>query len=161
MATILNSKRKLCIVKTNGPIHELGGITGPILAPCQIAMRAVINMVQNGKKVYEVNPKNRAETVLLTIQNVQKNNFPEPEKFIMPQEKNKQPEPKFINVNDAINASQNNISVNPLEEKVDKIVKDGINSSNNNVEKSDNKVVDHKTFDNNNVKNGKSDFNKK
>lgn len=85
MATLLNEKKKLCLVKTNGRLPELGNIAGPILSPCKINLRTVINMVQNGKVVYEVNPKNHSQQVLLTIQNVQKNNFPEQEKVVMPE----------------------------------------------------------------------------
>lgn len=87
MATLLNEKKKLCLVKTNGRLPELGNIAGPILSPCKINLRTVINMVQNGKVVYEVNPKNHSQQVLLTIQNVQKNNFPDQEKVVMPEVK--------------------------------------------------------------------------
>ena len=82
MAMNLNSKKKLCKVLSNGPIPELGNITGPVLYPTKIPMNKVINMVQHGRKVLEVNPKNYSQTVLLNIKNVMSNNFPEPEKYV-------------------------------------------------------------------------------
>lgn len=75
MGKVLNASKRLVKIKTNGRIAALGNIVGPITYPCMIDNRKVINMVQQGVKVYEVNPENHAEEVLLTIQNVNKNNF--------------------------------------------------------------------------------------
>ena len=87
MGTVLNPKRKLCRVATNGPIPELGGIAGPVKGPTMIDMRTVVNMVQHGRVVYEINPKNYKEEVRLTIRNVNQNNFPDKKTVEYPQEK--------------------------------------------------------------------------
>jgi hypothetical protein len=75
MSTKLNEARKLCIIKTNGPIPELGYITGPVLTPCKIRMSDLRRLVGNGKAVYELNPKNPEEIVKLTVQNIERDNF--------------------------------------------------------------------------------------
>ena len=113
MAKTLNSKMKLCKVIHNGPIMALGGVTGPILYPCRIDLRKVINMVHQGIRVVEVNPKNHKETIELTIQNVSLNNFPETPKYKMP-EVIKKEEPVVAKEKDVIPATQNNIVSNVL-----------------------------------------------
>ena len=75
MGTTLNPKRKLCIVKTNGPIVEMGNINGPVLTPCRINLDVLARMVGNGKVIYEINPKNQDEQVKLTVHNVLSDNF--------------------------------------------------------------------------------------
>lgn len=67
--------KKLITVKTTGPLPELNYITGPIIHPCWVNKDVIIKMVHNGKKVYEVNPENPAEKVLLTLKNIRLNNF--------------------------------------------------------------------------------------
>jgi hypothetical protein len=108
MAQTLNTSKKLCKVMTNGPIPELGYITGPVAYPCRIDLRKVVNMVQHGHKVYEVNPKNHNEQVLLTIQNVNKNNFPDPEKYVLPQETKKET-PAVAKKEEVVTATQDNL----------------------------------------------------
>ena len=71
-----NKKTKFVTVETNGPISELGGIAGPILHPCMVDLDLVIQMVNARKKVYEVNPNNPDERVLLSLRNVRTENFP-------------------------------------------------------------------------------------
>lgn len=124
MAGILNAKRKLCIVKNNGPIHELGGISGPILAPCNISMRAIINMVQNGRNVYEINPRNMKEMVKLDIKNVQSDNFPKPSKFILPEEKKPEVKPQVVSKDNSVEVKQDNITPTPVEDKLVSIVEE-------------------------------------
>ena len=69
-------EKKLITINTSGPINELaGGIWGPVLTPTQISTRTIYKMVANGKKVYEVNPRNRKQTILLTKDNYKKDNF--------------------------------------------------------------------------------------
>lgn len=115
MAQALNTQKKLCKIMTNGPIADLGGIAGPILYPCKIDMRKIINMVHHGVVVVEVNPKNQNQTVRLTMQNVSKNNFPEPEKYILPETKvEKKEETPIVNKKDVAEAVQGNI-VNGLD----------------------------------------------
>lgn len=45
---------------------------GPIVTPIQVPSRIVLKMVQNNRKVYEHNPENKHQKVLLTIQNFDK-----------------------------------------------------------------------------------------
>jgi hypothetical protein len=84
MPKVLNTKKKLVKIMTNGPIVELGNILGPVNSPVKIEINKIINMVQHGKKIIEINPRNQNETVLLTLANVTKNNFPTEQKVIMP-----------------------------------------------------------------------------
>lgn len=168
MAKTLNSKKKLCMIKTNGPIAELGGITGPILYPCRIDMRKVINMVQHGIRVIEVNPKNQSETVQLTIQNVTKDNFPDPPKYTMTAETKKE-EPKVVKPSDVVKAVQTNLveekKVDASEAKVNEAVKAILNSTDENTEKSEFVEADSMKEDRKKDwyknKSNKSDFNKK
>ena len=68
---------KLVVVKSTGVLKELGYITGPILHPSRIKLQKIVAMVNNGKIVYEVNPKDQNEQVLLTRLNVSADNFVE------------------------------------------------------------------------------------
>ena len=68
---------KLVVVKSTGVLKELGYISGPILHPSRIKMQKIVAMVNNGKIVYEVNPKDQKEQVLLTRLNVSADNFSE------------------------------------------------------------------------------------
>lgn len=114
MAKTLNSKMKLCKVMTNGPIMELGGITGPILYPCRLDLRKVINMVHHGIRVIEVNPKNHKETIELNIQNVSLNNFPDKPKYKMPEETKKKETPVVAKEKDIVTTKQDNIITNTI-----------------------------------------------
>ena len=76
---------KWVVVDTYGPIKELGGISGPIVTPCKIPIRTIVDMVNNRKVVYEVNPMNMTEKVKLRQSNVDKKNFDgtkKPEKVV-------------------------------------------------------------------------------
>ena len=66
---------KRCIINTPGPIAELGFISGPITNPCKLEMDVLRRLVKNGREVYEVNPENPAQKVLLTIENYDADNF--------------------------------------------------------------------------------------
>ena len=69
-------KKKLVTINTAGPINELaGGIWGPILTPTQISVNTISAMLSSGKKVFEVNPKNKNQTILLNKSNFNKDNF--------------------------------------------------------------------------------------
>ena len=66
---------KLVVVETYGSISELGGINGPILNPAKIDIDLIVRMINNNKKVFEVNPKNYSERVRLTLKNARTVNF--------------------------------------------------------------------------------------
>lgn len=71
-------KEKLIVVESYGSITELGGISGPILNPCRVPISTIVRMVNNHRKVYEVNPSNYSERIRLTLKNVKTDNFPTP-----------------------------------------------------------------------------------
>lgn len=85
-------KRKFVQIPVNGPIAELGFITGPV-GPTYVNLSSVIKMVQNGKLIYEVDPANHAHKVKLDITNVKKNNIAEPVKFEKPIATDSEPTP--------------------------------------------------------------------
>lgn len=69
-------KKKLVTINTAGPIKELAGsIWGPVLTPTNISVDTIYKMLSSGKKVYEVNPKNRKQTILLNKENYKRDNF--------------------------------------------------------------------------------------
>lgn len=68
-------EKKLVIVKDSGPIPELSFICGPILNPTRIDIGVIAKMVGAGRTVYECNPFNTKDQVLLDITNVKSNNF--------------------------------------------------------------------------------------
>ena len=70
-----NEQTKLVIIKYNGNIPELGGIAGPILNPTNIPMSILIKLIMAKRNVYEVNPNNYNETVLLSAKNIRLDNF--------------------------------------------------------------------------------------
>lgn len=70
--------KKLVVVEVNGPISELGGIQGPIINPCSLPVKTIVQMVGSHKKVFEVNPFNQSERVRLTLKNVNSVNFQPP-----------------------------------------------------------------------------------
>lgn len=67
---------RICSVETNGPIKELGNITGPI-RKCRLPLPKVVSMINNGHVIYELNPKNLSERVRLTLTNVTPSPFSE------------------------------------------------------------------------------------
>lgn len=68
-------EKKLVIVKDSGPIPELSFICGPVLNPTRIDIGVIAKMVGAGRTVYECNPFNTKDQVLLDITNVKSNNF--------------------------------------------------------------------------------------
>lgn len=64
------SRTKLVTIESPGKIAALGGILGPITTPCRIDMNIIISLINSGKAVYEVNPKNFKEKTRLTRMNV-------------------------------------------------------------------------------------------
>lgn len=69
------TKNKYVIIESSGPISALGGLLGPIISPTYLDIKTVINIVNSGKVVYEVNPMNINDKIRLTFQNVLKDNF--------------------------------------------------------------------------------------
>ena len=67
--------RKLVVVDVKGPIAELGNIAGPIVTPEYMPMEKIAAMVGRRRKVYEVNPANINEKVLLNYSNLTLVNF--------------------------------------------------------------------------------------
>lgn len=69
MAVTLNAKNKRkCDVICHGPIVELGHILGPVYG-ARLVTPTIIKLVSNGRKVYEIDPKNPNNKVLLTVAN--------------------------------------------------------------------------------------------
>lgn len=79
---------KLCVILTDGPIAQLGGIRGPITTPTRIDVSAIISMVNSGMAVYEVNPRKHTEKKRLTFANINTNNFPVVKKPAVPETRN-------------------------------------------------------------------------
>lgn len=59
---------RLCSVETNGPIKEMGNITGPV-RKCRLDLPKILSMINNGHVIYELNPENLNEKVRLTLTN--------------------------------------------------------------------------------------------
>lgn len=66
---------RLFVVLADGKIPELGGIRGPITKPTAIDIPIVIDMVNRGLPVEEVNPANYADRVRMTFGNIHSQNF--------------------------------------------------------------------------------------
>ena len=66
-------RTKLVTIESPGKLTALGGILGPITTPCYLDMNIIINLINSGKAVYEVNPKNFKEKTRLTRMNVLNN----------------------------------------------------------------------------------------
>lgn len=129
MAKVINSKQKLCKIMTNGRIAELGNICGPVTSPCKVDLRKVVNMVQRGLKVYEINPKNYNEQVLLTIKNVTLNNFKEPEKIKYPETPVVEEKVVVVEKQDIVEAVQENIKPDANVEDVIEQIASSVNKS--------------------------------
>lgn len=68
---------KLVTIASKGSINELGGISGPVINPCRLSVETIVKLINGHKKVYEVNPANKSERLLLNLKNVKMQNFPE------------------------------------------------------------------------------------
>lgn len=67
----LSSRQIWITTHKSGWIQEIKS-RGPIVTPILVPSRIVLRMVQNGRKVYEHNPENKRQKVLLTVQNFDK-----------------------------------------------------------------------------------------
>lgn len=76
MAKVLNPQTRKCDVMSNGPIAELGFVNGPVFN-CKLTTDKIVKMVSNGKRVYEIDPNNSKNKVLLTIGNCSTSPFSE------------------------------------------------------------------------------------
>lgn len=74
MAIVLNEVKKMCSIRTNGPIQELGFINGPI-RKAYVSITTIGNMVRNGKVVYELNPNDETKEIKMTLANYQDTHF--------------------------------------------------------------------------------------
>lgn len=114
--------KKLVTVMSAGSIRELGGIGGPIMNPCRISIDKVKRMVLAGRKVYEHNPANTDEKVLLTEDNVLANNFssnstpvaPTPTPSAAPA-----PAEAPVEIPDDVDMGEEDEGTTPMEEEVD------------------------------------------
>lgn len=77
MKKVLNERKYLCRIATSGPIKELGCVTGPIQR-CKLNEKVIFQLVKNARIVYEVNPFNPSEEVLLTTKNMATRHFVKP-----------------------------------------------------------------------------------
>lgn len=69
-------EKKLITINTSGPIRELPGcICGPVLTPTYISINSIYKMISGGRKIFEINPRNRKEKLLLNKENYNKDNF--------------------------------------------------------------------------------------
>ena len=68
------SLKKLVTIATTGFISEIK-VTGPVKTPTYIKIDAVKTLVLNGRRVYEHNPSNPSEKVLLQSSTYAKVNF--------------------------------------------------------------------------------------
>lgn len=71
----MNITSKLVTIESPGKIPTLGDIVGPIRTPSRLSIDTIIELINAGKVVYEVNPKNINEKVRLSRLNVYKTNF--------------------------------------------------------------------------------------
>ena len=68
-------KTKYVIIESSGILKPLGGISGPITTPSYIDISVIVSLINQRKVVYEVNPLDRNEKILLTRLNVFNDNF--------------------------------------------------------------------------------------
>ena len=73
----MNTTTKLVTIASKGSITELGGISGPIINPCRLDISTIVSLINGHKRVYEVNPANKSERILLTLKNAKAKNFPD------------------------------------------------------------------------------------
>ncbi len=71
----MHKNKKLITVLSGGPLPELHFITGPVFHPWYVDKTTVIQLVNNGRIVFEVNPQNRSERIKLTPKNMRLDNF--------------------------------------------------------------------------------------
>jgi hypothetical protein len=66
---------KYVTIESPGKIPVLGGLLGPITTPCYLEIDIIISLINSGKAVYEVNPRNIKEKTRLTRQTVLNYNY--------------------------------------------------------------------------------------
>lgn len=69
---------KLVTIETAGKLPVLGGIRGPIHTPTRLSVDIIIQLLNTGKIVMEVNPANYNEKIRLTRLNLLSQNFTKP-----------------------------------------------------------------------------------
>ena len=68
-------KSKYVTIESPGKIAILGGIMGPIQTPTYLDIDIVISLINSGKVVYEVNPRDITDKTRLTLMNVLTDNY--------------------------------------------------------------------------------------
>ena len=66
----LKPNKMLYTVATNGNIPFAGGIAGPLTTPTELSRDAVVWMLRHKYEVYQHNPRDLQEKVLVTMTNV-------------------------------------------------------------------------------------------
>ena len=74
MTQILNEKRIPCRIASTGVLPELHCISGPV-HNCRLTEKEIYMLVRNGRVVYEKNPENPTEEILLTMDNMDTRHF--------------------------------------------------------------------------------------
>ena len=69
------ARTKLVTVESAGKLAALNGLLGPITTPTVLDVNIIISLINSGKVVYEVNPRNVKEKIRLDRVNVLKANF--------------------------------------------------------------------------------------
>lgn len=109
------SLKKLVTIATSGFIPEIK-VTGPVKTPTYVKIDAVKTLVLNGRRVYEHNPSNPSEKVLLQPSTYAKVNFGS--KDAAPVEPT-QDEPKNDPIPEQVTTSEDPAPVEPEAPKTD------------------------------------------
>lgn len=64
------ARKKLVTIDSYGKLEALGGLCGPITSPCYLDINVVIQLINAGKVVFEVNPVDIHDKTRLTYKNV-------------------------------------------------------------------------------------------
>lgn len=126
---------KLYTVNTAKEIPSLGGICGPISTPTKMDQNDVIDLIKDGFEIYQHNPADLSEKVLVTLRNVMNVTFTMSRADIAlkkAEEKRKKEAANALKV--PVTAKQNEESSNTK------------NQNSNNKQKNDNKVSKPDTF---------------
>lgn len=121
---------KYVVISSSGLIKELGNLTGPVVTPVRLSQETILKIIKSGHTVYEVNPSNHKEKILLTFMNATDKHFNTklpsygvtvkniPEKTIMPSNgiekyipEETESETVIVDVNDDIDDCDVNVSI--------------------------------------------------
>ena len=121
---------KYVVICSSGLIKELGNLTGPVVTPVRLSQETILKIIKSGHTVYEVNPSNHKEKILLTFMNATDKHFNTklpsygvtvkniPEETIMPSNgiekyipEETESETVIVDVNDDIDDCDVNVSI--------------------------------------------------